>query len=77
MDAFDAFVPHFRRAQERWPDAPTLASHYRAVVESYEGSGLDIIAPSKSFIECVCRIIIAGVRQTRTSIRFKHDLLAR
>jgi len=58
MDAFDAFVPQFRRAKERWPDAPTLASHYSAVVESYEGSGLDIIATSKSFIECVCRTIL-------------------
>lgn len=58
MEAFDAFVPNFRKFKERWPNAPTLASHYSAVVESYEGSGLDIIATSKSFIECVCRTII-------------------
>jgi Type I restriction enzyme HindI endonuclease subunit-like, C-terminal/Abortive infection C-terminus len=59
VEPFDAFVPQFRRAKERWPEAPTLAGHYRAVVESYDGSGLDIIGTSKSFIECVCRIIIA------------------
>jgi hypothetical protein len=58
MDAFDAFVPQFRRAKERWPDAPTLAQHYVAVVESYEGSGHDIIGSVKSFIECVCRTIL-------------------
>jgi Abortive infection C-terminus len=59
MEPFDAFVPQFRRAKERWPEAPTLTRHYSAVVESYQGSGLDILATSKSFIECVCRIIIA------------------
>lgn len=58
MTAFDEFVPQFRRARDRWPDAPTLASHYSAVIESYEGSAFDIIVTSKSFIECVSRTII-------------------
>jgi len=58
MEPFDAFVPQFRRAKERWPDAPMLARHYAAVVESYDGSGHDIIASIKSFIECVCRTIL-------------------
>src|ERR1035441_8058544 len=58
MEAFDAFVPHFRRAKERWPDAPTLAQGYDAVRESYDGSSHDIIGSSKSFIECVCRTIL-------------------
>ena len=53
MDAFDAFVPQFRRAKDRWPEAPTLAQHYAAVVESYTGSGHDIIGSIKSFVECV------------------------
>jgi hypothetical protein len=58
MQAFDTFVPQFHRARERWPEAPTLAQHYTAVVESYQGSSHDIIASIKSFIECVCRTIL-------------------
>lgn len=58
MTAFDEFVPQFREAQIRWPDAPMLARHYTAVVESYEGVGLGIITTVKSFVECVCRTII-------------------
>jgi len=57
--AFDDFVPQFRRSKERWPDAPTLEGHYRAVTETFDGSGLAIIGSAKSFIECVCRTIIA------------------
>ncbi len=59
MAAFDDFVPQFRRAKDRWPDAPTLAQHYAAVLESYDGSGQDIIGSSKSFIESVCKTILA------------------
>ena len=58
MEAFDAFVPHFRRAKERWPEAPTLAQGYDGVCESYAGSSHDIIGSCKSFIECVCRTIL-------------------
>src|ERR1039458_7732068 len=58
MEAFDAFVPQFRRAKERWPDAPTLAAHYANLIESYEGSGHGIIASSRSFIDCFCRTIL-------------------
>jgi Abortive infection C-terminus len=58
MEAFDAFVPHFRLAKERWPEAPTLTKAYSAVLESYEGSSHDIIGSCKSFIECVCRTIL-------------------
>lgn len=58
MEPFDAFVPQFRRAKERWPDAPTLATHYDAVVTSYESSAFGIIASVKSFIECVCITIL-------------------
>lgn len=58
MEPFDAFVPQFRRAKERWAEAPTLATHYDAVVNSYEGNGYGIIASVKSFIECVCITIL-------------------
>jgi hypothetical protein len=58
MATFDDFTPNFLKAKERWPDAPLLTSHYDAIVESYRGSGHDIIATSKSFVECVCRTIL-------------------
>ena len=58
MEPFDAFVPQFRRAKERWPEAPTLNTSLHAVVTSYEGSAYDIIASVKSFIECVCITIL-------------------
>jgi hypothetical protein len=58
MDPFDAFVPQFRRAKERWPEAPTLATHYDAVLTSYESSAYGIIANVKSFVECFCITIL-------------------
>jgi hypothetical protein len=58
MESFDDFVPQFRRAKARWPEAPTLAQHYASVVESYDGSGHTLIGSIRSFIECVCRTIL-------------------
>lgn len=58
MEPFDAFVPQFHRAKERWAEAPTLATHYNAVVQSYEGKGYGIIASVNSFIQCVCITIL-------------------
>ena len=59
MQPFDAVVPHFRRAKERWAEAATLSQHYASVVESYEGSTHDLIGSTRSFIECVCRTILS------------------
>ncbi len=67
MEPFDAFVPQFRRAKGSWPEAPTLASHYDAVVASYESSGYGIIASVKSFIECFCITILGEFGKTSPS----------
>jgi hypothetical protein len=67
MEPFDAVVPQFRRAKERWQEAPTLSSHYDAVVASYEGSAYGIIASVKSFIECVCITILGEFGKTSPS----------
>lgn len=67
MAAFDDLVPQFRKARDRWPDAPLLTSHYAAVVESYDGSGHDIIGSIKSFIECVCKTILGECGKAETS----------
>jgi hypothetical protein len=67
MSPFDEFVPQFQRSRDRWPDAPTLAQHYTAVKESYEGSSHDIIASIKSFLECVCVTILGEFGKTAPS----------
>lgn len=54
----DGIAPNYRAAMERWPDAPTLANHYRAVSESFGGSGHGLIETVKSFVECVCLTIL-------------------
>jgi hypothetical protein len=58
MSGLDAIAPQFRLAAERWPEAPTLLNHYRAVSECYAGAGHGLIATVKSFIECVCLTIL-------------------
>jgi hypothetical protein len=67
MEDFDSLVPHFGLAKERWPQAPTLSNHYRAVKESYEGSAHGLIATIKSFIESVCLTILGEFGKTMPS----------
>jgi hypothetical protein len=67
MEPFDAVVPQFRRAKERWPEAPTMSTHYDAVVASHESSAYGIIASVKSFIECVCITILGEFGKTAPS----------
>ena len=50
--------PNLWRSRERWPEAPTLATHYEAVVSSYNGNGHGLVETVKSFIECVCITIL-------------------
>lgn len=54
----DSLAPNYRAAMERWPEAPTLDSHYRAVAESFIGSGHGLIEAVKSYVECVCLTIL-------------------
>lgn len=55
---FDILVPNFRQAKERWVEAPTLASHYQSLVDSYNSNSFTLIELIKSFIESVCLIIL-------------------
>jgi hypothetical protein len=59
MIPLDELVPSYRRARDRWIDAPTLARHYDTVAEAYSGSGQSLIECVKSYLECVCRTIMA------------------
>jgi Abortive infection C-terminus len=76
MEFFDAFVPQFRRARERWLEAPTLVTHYDSVVKSYEGNGYGIIASVKSFIECVCITILGEFGKSSPSDAGTTQLLS-
>ena len=67
MPDLDIIAPQFRLATERWPDAPTLANHYRAVAECYAGTGHSLIASVKSFIECVCLTLLGEFGKTMPS----------
>lgn len=75
MEPFDAVVPQFRRAKERWREAPTLSTHYDAVVASYEGSAYGIIASVKSFVESVCLTILGEFAKTVPSDASTTSLL--
>jgi Abortive infection C-terminus len=67
MEDFDALVPHFCLAKDRWPQAPTLQNHYKAVKESYEGSAHGLIATVKSFIESLCLTVLGEFGKTMPS----------
>lgn len=75
MIPFDELVPSYRRARDRWSDAPTLARHYDTVEEAYSGSGQSLIECVKSYIECVCRTIIADYGAAADSDASTTELL--
>lgn len=67
MEDFDLLVPHFGLAKDRWPQAPMLSNHYKAVKESYAGSAHGLIATIKSFIESVCLTVLGEFGRTMPS----------
>lgn len=69
MIELDLIAPNYRRAAERWPEAPTLSSHYQALVGCYNGSGYGLVEITKSFIECVCRTILGEFTEEELSSR--------
>lgn len=75
MVPFEQLVPSYRRARDRWRDAPTLARHYDTVEEAYSGSGQSLIECVKSYIECVCRTIMADYGAKVDSHESTTDLL--
>lgn len=58
MNEFDFLVPNYRKAVDRWSEAPTLSHHYKALVDSYESNCHGLIEMVKSFIECVCLTVL-------------------
>lgn len=51
-------LPNYRRASERWPQAPALAQYYGAICHCIAGNGHGVVEHVKSFIECVCITIL-------------------
>ena len=58
----DALAPNYRRAQQRWPSAPMLVNNYNALAACFSDSAHGLLEHVKSFIESVCRTIIARTR---------------
>lgn len=75
MIPLDELVPNYRRARDRWIDAPTLARHYETVDEAYSGSGQSLIESVKSYVECVCRTILTDYGEVVDSKQSTTGLL--
>ena len=58
MNNLDTLAPNYRRSQQRWPDAPTLADGYDALAICFYDNAHGLIEHVKSFIESVCRTIL-------------------
>lgn len=51
-------LPNYRRASERWPQAPALLQYHEAISNCIAGDGHGVVEHVKSFIECVCITIL-------------------
>jgi hypothetical protein len=51
-------LPNYRRASERWPQAPALLHYHEAISNCIAGNGHGVVEHVKSFIECVCITIL-------------------
>lgn len=67
MADLDNVAPNYRRAQQRWPDAPTLAKGYEALNERFVGNTHGLVEHVKSFIESVCLTIMGELREPMPS----------
>lgn len=61
---FDALVPNYLRAKNRWLDAPNLSSHYQTLSHCYSGNGHGLVEMAKSFLECVCLTVLGEFGET-------------
>ncbi|MEJ8568627.1 abortive infection family protein [Elongatibacter sediminis] len=67
MAELDELTPNYRRAQRRWPDAPSLAQHYNALASCFVGGGFGLVEHVKSFLESVCVTIMGELREPMPS----------
>ena len=62
MPELDALAPNYRRARQRWPDAPTLARCYGSLDACFNGNAHGLVEHVKSFVESVCLTIMGEFR---------------
>jgi hypothetical protein len=60
-------LPNYRRASDRWPQAPGLTQYHAAIDHCIAGNGHGVVEHVKSFIECVCITIIGEFGEQLTS----------
>ncbi|MHC1700112.1 MAG: abortive infection family protein [Humidesulfovibrio sp.] len=63
----DALAPNYRRAQQRWPDAPTLVRCHDSLKACFNGNANGLIEHVKSFVESVCLTIMGEFREPMPS----------
>ena len=67
MPDLDALAPNYRRAHQRWPDAPTLTKCREALRVSFDTNGHGLVEHVKSFMESVCLTIMGELREPMPS----------
>jgi hypothetical protein len=67
MPDLDALAPNYRRAQQRWPDAPTLTKCHEALRACFDTNAHGLVEHVKSFIESVCLTIMGELREPMPS----------
>lgn len=68
-------LPNYRRASERWPQAPALLQYHEAISNCIAGNGHGVVEHVKSFIECVCITILVEFGESLPSDPTSTDLL--
>jgi len=69
MPDLDAVAPNYRRARQRWPNAPTLAKGHDALDVCFNGNSHGLVEHVKSFVESVCLTIMGEFRTPMPSAR--------
>jgi hypothetical protein len=67
MPDLDTLAPNYRRAQQRWPDAPTLVRCHDALRACFGTNAHGLVEHVKSFIESVCLTIMGELREPMPS----------
>jgi hypothetical protein len=62
MANLDDIAPNYRRARQRWPEAPMLGACHDSLCACLAGSAHGQVEQVKAFIESVCRTIITELR---------------
>jgi hypothetical protein len=63
MINLDDVAPSFRRACERWPDAPLLRRDHDDLAATLKHSGNSALELCKAFVESVCRTILEDLNE--------------